>query len=175
VRDQSKVRDFNKGTLLYEQYLRLEAQGRIIEADRALRSSIALNEPMAMHALAYKLYNGGEGSIADALELYRRASVLGLEASAWNLARHYDVMQQSEDYFYWLKRSSELGEVNAEAELLDPFPFTVSAATELAERGLAKEALKLYKFASEHGSGTARAALARLGLGAANSATKPSI
>ena len=115
-----------------------------------------------MHALAYEILGKDLDKRVIALELYRRAARLGFEPSAWNLARYYDVNHRPRSYFYWLRRSAELGNLEAEIEARSPFPYTVAAAAELQARGLLTEAKRLFGFAAKYGNDIACQSLKEL-------------
>lgn len=153
---------FNRGKALYDSYLRLADEGKSDEANRILLESVACGETLAIHALAYDIYQNEPSKRGEALRLYKKAARKGFEPSAWNLVRHYDITHQARSYFYWLRRSAELGEPDATSELENPFPFTVEAGAELEDRGLIKEAKRLYRLAAQYGNASAISSLQRL-------------
>ena len=156
------VLKFDRGKALYDSYLRLSEEGKSDEAGRNLLEAVACGEVLAMHALAYEIYGSDPDRIPEALDLYRRAARKGFEPSAWNLVRHYDITHQAKNYFYWLKRSAEMGEPDAVSEIENPFPYTVEAGAELEDRGLIKEAKRLYRLAAQWGNASAVSSLQRL-------------
>jgi hypothetical protein len=100
--------DEAEGIDLYIQYLEAQAAGRLQAAKRLLQASVALGEPMALHAAAYQ-----QKDIADAVSLYTRAADAGFAPSAWNLYLHYDALGDGGSAALWLKRAAALGDTDA--------------------------------------------------------------
>jgi tetratricopeptide (TPR) repeat protein len=112
---QNQISDGEKAYLLY---LNLEEQGRHLEAEKALTEAIKFKEPMAMHALAYELYDK-EGQRDLAISLYIKASELGFTGSMFNLALHYKSMDDLKSYNFWKQRIAQFGDDQSINELSD--------------------------------------------------------
>ncbi len=135
----------------YMEYLTFAEIGDADRAAERLRAAADLNDPLALHTLGYE----AEEDLADikrALTLYRRAAREGYEPSMINLARYYETKRNSRWYFFWLKKSAELGSLESKLELSNPFPYLVLTANKLRKKGKLAEAREIYKFCSKLGN-----------------------
>lgn len=115
-------KNYQNSQVTYLKYLELDEAGDSISARHFLESAVYQGNDMAMHALAYELYNNEE-NVDEALKLYRKAAKNGLTVSMLNLARHYEKISNLKQYFFWLKKAAILGDEQAIKEILNPFPF----------------------------------------------------
>lgn len=96
------------GIDLYIQHLEAKAAGNWEAAERLLRASVELGEPMALHAAAYE-----QQDVAQAVSLYGMAADAGFAPSAWNLYLHYSDLGDFGAATAWLERAAELGDEDA--------------------------------------------------------------
>jgi TPR repeat protein len=97
-----------EGIDLYVRHLEAQAAGDRALAGRLLQASVALGEPMALHAAAFR-----EPRPEEAVRLYTAAADAGFAASAWNLYLHYKDRGEDDAARTWLQRAAKLGDADA--------------------------------------------------------------
>jgi TPR repeat protein len=93
---------------LYIRYLEVKQTGNREGAERFLRASAELGEPMALHEVALN-----EARMDVAVPLYTAAADAGYAASAWNLYLHFDSSGDRAQAARWLMRAASLGDQDA--------------------------------------------------------------
>lgn len=147
----------------YMEYLRLDEEGRIAEANIKLNEAVRARDPLALHTRAYEAEENDPPKMDEALRLYRMAAARGYEPSIMNLARHYEGLGNARRYLFWLRKAAAMGSPDAIAELNRPFPYLVSrAVSDLNHGGRVQDAIRAFKMAARHGSIDARVNLANI-------------
>lgn len=153
-----------KADLLYKEYEDLEKKGDRECAIKKLESAASLGAVYAQYTLAYEYYNSNLPRIKKAINLYKIAVSKGDFLSAWNLARHYEKVRNVRWYRYWLNKASDMGMLEAVAELNRPFPYIIQDGQNALKNGNLVLAAECYEFAARNGSEEASKELEKLGL-----------
>jgi len=147
---------------LYREHEILEAEGDPSGSLAKLEEAAALGADYALHDLGYTYYNAKPPKVRKALAAYGKAARKGEGASAWNIARHFELQPSPVRYFFWLRVALRLDVEAAEEELANPFPFLFLKSLDCLKDGKVDQALRTLKLMTLHGSKEAEAALQSL-------------
>ena len=149
---------------LYDEHERLEAMGNHGGSLQKLEEAAALGAVYALHDLGYTYYNAEPPKVREALIAYGKAARMGEGASAWNLARHFELQPNPARYFFWLRVAHRLNIEEAEEELASPFPYLLQKCLDGLQSGRTDEAAATLRLICSHGIEEACAAMKRLGM-----------
>jgi hypothetical protein len=146
---------------LYDEHERLKASGDFDGSLAKLEEAAALGAVYALHDLAYTYYNSDPPKVREALIAYGKAARSGEGASAWNLARHFELQPNPARYLFWLRVAHRLAIDEAGEELASPFPYLLKRCLEQLEAGRSNVVLPTLELICRHGNQKACAAINR--------------
>jgi hypothetical protein len=144
---------------LYGEHERLEAAGDINGSLKKLEEAAALGAVYALHDLAYTYYNADPPKVREELIAYGKAARMGEGASAWNLARHFELQPNPIRYLFWLRVANRLEVEEAHEELTSPFPNLLQRCLEQLEAGRLPAVARTLELICSHGNEEACAAM----------------